>query len=123
MSSTRFPCLQAAKAICRIRLGVVAPIEVWSRMLLCVFMAIYSFFCLLTVLVCLKLVIGYQYFSGAFADNDAGSHRVTCRYARHNGSIGNAQAFDPIDLEIGVYYRDGITSHLGSTRLMPVGND
>src|SRR5580692_238346 len=123
MSSTKFPCRQAVKATCRIRLGVVAPSELWSRMLLCVFIAIYSFCCRLTVSVCLQLVIGYQYFSGAFADNDAGSHSVAGGHAWHNGSIGNTQVFYPIDLEIGVYYRHGITSHLGSTRLMPVGND
>src|SRR5258708_16541334 len=71
----------------------------------------------------LQLVIGYQYFSGAFADNDAGSHCVTCGHARHNRSVGNAQVFDSIYLEIAAYYRHRITSHLGSTCLMPVGND
>jgi hypothetical protein len=38
-------------------------------------------------------MIGLQYFSGAFADNDAGSHRVARRHARHDGSIGNTQVF------------------------------
>src|SRR5258708_13346509 len=67
-------------------------------------------------------MIGFQYFSGALANNDAGSHGVTCRHTRHNGTISNTQIFDPVDLAVGVYNRHGITSHLGSTRLMPVGN-
>src|SRR5260221_14255247 len=67
-------------------------------------------------------MIGFQYLSGALADNDAGSHGVARCYARHDGSISNAQVFDSIDLEVGVYYRDGITSHLGGTRLMPIGH-
>ena len=65
-------------------------------------------------------MIGSQYFSGALADDDAGSHSVAGFYARHNRSVGNTQVFYPIDLEIGVYYRHGITSHLGGTRLMVV---
>src|ERR1700675_3385984 len=68
-------------------------------------------------------MIGSEYFSGAVANNDAGSHAVACRHARHDGSIGNTQVFDSIDLEVGVYDRHGVTPHLGGTRLMPEGND
>src|SRR5260221_8870075 len=68
-------------------------------------------------------MIGFQYFSGALADNDTGSHRVACGHARHDGSIGNTQVFDSIDLEVAINHRHGITSHLGGTRLMPEGND
>ena len=48
-------------------------------------------------------MIGFQYFSGALADNDAGSHGVACRHARHNRGVGNTQVFDSVDLEIAVY--------------------
>jgi hypothetical protein len=41
-------------------------------------------------------MIGFQYLAGALADNDAGSHGVACRYARHDGSIGDTQVFDSI---------------------------
>jgi hypothetical protein len=34
-------------------------------------------------------MIGFQYFSGAFADNEAGSHGVAGCYVRHDGSISN----------------------------------
>jgi hypothetical protein len=45
-----------------------------------------------------------------------------CRgHARHDGSIGNAQVFDSIDLEITVYHRYGITPHFGRVRLMSLG--
>jgi hypothetical protein len=33
-------------------------------------------------------MIGFQYFSGPLADDDAGSHGVAGRYARHDGCIG-----------------------------------
>jgi hypothetical protein len=68
-------------------------------------------------------MIGLQYFSGALADDDAGSHGVAGRHARHDRSIGNAQVFDSTDLEVGVNHRHGGTSHFGGTCLMPVGND
>src|SRR5260221_9849026 len=64
-------------------------------------------------------MIGSEYFSGAFADNDAGSHGVACRHARHNRGVGNTQVFDSVDLEIAVYHRQWVTSHLGGTALMP----
>jgi hypothetical protein len=38
-------CFQAAKAVCRIRPEVMASAEALSRTVLCVFIAIYSFFC------------------------------------------------------------------------------
>src|SRR5258708_15080865 len=68
-------------------------------------------------------MISSQYFSGALADNDAGSHGVAGCYPRHDGSIGNTQVFDSVDFEIGINHRHGITSHPGGTRLMPEGND
>jgi hypothetical protein len=55
--------------------------------------------------------------------NDAGSHGVAGCYAGHDGSIGNTQIFDSIELEIGVYDGHGVTPHFGGTRLMPEGND
>jgi hypothetical protein len=48
-------------------------------------------------------MIGFQYFSGAFADNEAGSHDVAGRHARDDGSIGNTQVFESIDFELGVH--------------------
>src|SRR5260221_13451393 len=66
-------------------------------------------------------MISSQYFSGALADNDAGSHGVAGGHARHDGSIGNTQVFDSIDFEVGVYDGHGITAQLGGTRLMAVG--
>src|SRR5260221_1838517 len=68
-------------------------------------------------------MISSQYFSCALADNDTGSHGVAGRHARHDGSVGNTQAFDSIDFEVAINYRHGIASHLGGIRLMPVGND
>ena len=32
-------------------------------------------------------MIGFQYFSGALTDHDAGSHGVAGGYTRHDGSI------------------------------------
>src|SRR6266436_7336743 len=69
----------------------------------------------------LKLMLSPQNLCGAFADNDAGSHGVAGRHARHDRSIGNTQVFDSIDLEVGVYDQHGVTPHFGGTRLMPVG--
>jgi hypothetical protein len=71
----------------------------------------------------LKLMLSPEELCGAFTNNDAGSHSVAGGYAGHDGSIGNTQVFNSVDLEVGVYHRHGITSHLGGTRLMPVGND
>ena len=68
-------------------------------------------------------MVGFQYFSGALADDDAGSHGVAGRYARHDGCIGNTQTCDSIDFKIAINHRHGITSHLGGTRLMMVSND
>jgi hypothetical protein len=48
-AATKFPCLQAAKAVCRIQSGVVGFAEASLRTVLCVFIAIYSFFCRLAV--------------------------------------------------------------------------
>jgi hypothetical protein len=48
-TSTKLPCLQAAKAVCRIRSEVVASAEALSKTALCVFITIYSFFCRLAV--------------------------------------------------------------------------
>jgi len=46
------------------------------------------------------------------------------RHARPDGSLGNTQVFNSVDLEL-PHYRHGVTSHFsfGGTRLMPVGND
>ena len=57
-------------------------------------------------------MIGFQYYSGALADDNTRSHGITGGYARHDGSSRNTQVFNSIDLEIGINYRDGITSHL-----------
>src|SRR6266404_1047805 len=67
-------------------------------------------------------MIGFQHFSGALADNDAGSHGVTRCGARHNRSIGDSKVVDSKDLEIGINHRHCIPSHLGRTRLMPIGD-
>src|ERR1700730_1809864 len=64
-------------------------------------------------------MIGSEYFYGAFADNDAGSHGIAGRHSWHNRGVGNTQVFDSIDLEVGVYDRHGVTPHLGGTALMP----
>jgi hypothetical protein len=47
-------------------------------------------------------VIGFDYFSGAFADEDAGSHRVADPHARRDGSFGNTQVFNSVDLEVAI---------------------
>jgi hypothetical protein len=48
-------------------------------------------------------MIGFQYFAGAFADNNAGSHYVGYRRARHDGTMGETHVFDSIGLELGIY--------------------
>jgi hypothetical protein len=40
-------------------------------------------------------MIGFQYFSGALADNDTASHGVAGGHARHDGPIGNTQVSIP----------------------------
>ena len=50
-------------------------------------------------------MIGFQYFFGALADNDAGGHGVAGCHPWHDGSIGDTQILDPIDFEIGIYHR------------------
>jgi hypothetical protein len=81
-----------------------------------------SFFCLLAVS---SNCDGFVYkLCSAFsvsplADNDAGSHRIARRHARHYGYVGDAQVFNSIDLEVGVPDRHGATSHLGRAALMP----
>jgi hypothetical protein len=68
-------------------------------------------------------MLGPEDFCGTLADNDAGRRRIAGRYAGHNRSIGNTQLFNPVDFEVTIDYRHGITSHPGGTRLMPIGND
>src|SRR5258708_37669015 len=61
-----------------------------------------------------------QHLSCTLADNNAGRHRVASCHARHDGTVRYAKVVDSIDLEIAVYNRHGIASHLGRTRLMVV---
>jgi hypothetical protein len=59
-------------------------------------------------------MVGFQYFSGALADDDAGSHGVAGRYARHDGCIGNTQTCDSIDFKIATNHQLP-TSNAGRT--------
>src|SRR5258708_28303806 len=71
---------------------------------------------------CSQLVSVPQGFSGTLADDDAGSHGVAGRHARHDRAIGDAKVFDSIDLELGVYHRHRIAPHFRGTRLMEVSS-
>jgi hypothetical protein len=66
-------------------------------------------------------MIGSQYFSGAFADNDAGSHGVACRDPWHDRPIRDTKFFDSISFKIAINHRHWVSAHLGATRLMVVG--
>ena len=62
------------------------------------------------------------YYAGALPNDDAECHGVARCRARHNRSIRDTKIVDAIDLEIAVNDRHCIASHLGRTRLMPVGD-
>lgn len=55
------------------------------------------------------------------ADHDAGRHRVACGYAWHDGGVGDAKAFHPIDLQRAVHDRHGVAAHLRRAGLVPEG--
>jgi hypothetical protein len=67
-------------------------------------------------------VVGFEYFSGAFANDDAGSHRVAGSYAWHDRPIRNTKFFYSINFEIAVNHRHGVSAHFGGARLMPVSH-
>ena len=60
---------------------------------------------------------------GTLADDDAGSHRVTGRHARHDRPVRNAKVVDAIDFQTAIYNGHGVSSHLGCAGLMPVALD
>jgi hypothetical protein len=61
-----------------------------------------------------------QHLCGTLADDDAGSHGVAGRYARHNRPIRDAKVVDSVDFEIAVNHGHWISAHLGSAGLVPV---
>src|SRR5260221_10709034 len=71
---------------------------------------------------CFQPVLVPQGFRGTLADDDAGSHGVAGRHARHDRAIRDAKVFDSIDLKLGVYDRHRIAAHLGSASLMVVSS-
>jgi hypothetical protein len=83
----------------------------------CTLSSLVRLFCL-TVTVFFITYDRLSVFLRRLANNDAGRHGVAGRYARHDRSIVNTQVLDSIDLELAVYHRHGITSHLGGARLM-----
>src|SRR5260221_13047133 len=67
----------------------------------------------------LQLIGGPYGLCSAFANDHARSHRIARCDARHDRSVGDTQVFDSINLELGVHDRQGVTSHLSGTGLMP----
>jgi len=59
---------------------------------------------------------------GTLANDDAWSHGVAGCHAWHDRPIRNTQIFDSIDFKIAINHGHGVSSHLGGTRLMPVGH-
>jgi len=56
-----------------------------------------------------------------FANNDAGCHRVACRYSRQNRRISDAEAIKAVDPKFAVDHGHRVAAHLRRTRLMPEG--
>jgi hypothetical protein len=51
-------------------------------------------------------MVGPEDLSGTLADDHTRSHGIAGRQARYDGSIGNTQVFNSIDLELGIYTTD-----------------
>jgi hypothetical protein len=63
-----------------------------------------------------------QYLSSTFADDDARGHRVAGCHTGHDRSVCDAKTIDSIDLQLAVYDRHFISSHLGSRGLMSIAD-
>src|SRR5262245_653383 len=63
---------------------------------------------------------GAQQLTSPFTDDDAGRHGVASYDARHDGTIGDAQALDAVHSKLGVYDRHRVAAHLCGARLMVV---
>jgi hypothetical protein len=55
-----------------------------------------------------------------FTNHHARGHCVASRQARHDGAVSNTKVVDSIDFELTIYDRHGISSHLGSARLVVI---
>jgi hypothetical protein len=64
-------------------------------------------------------MVAPQYLSSALADDDARSHGVAGGHTRQDGTIGDSEIFDSIDLKFGVDHRHGIAPHFCGAGLMP----
>src|ERR1700681_1670508 len=69
-----------------------------------------------------ECVLGPEDLGGAFADDDAGRHRVSGGDARHDRPVSYAKLFYPIDFQRAVDHRHRVLAHLGGTGLVPVGH-
>jgi hypothetical protein len=62
-------------------------------------------------------MVGSEYFPGALADDDAGSHGVAGGDTWHDRPIRDTKSFDSINFKIAINHRHGVSAHLGGTRL------
>jgi hypothetical protein len=68
-----------------------------------------------------ECVVGLEDLGCAFADDDAGCHRVSGCYPGHDRPVGDAKVFYPIDFQLAVDHGHGVSAHLGGAGLMPIG--
>src|SRR5439155_7324365 len=67
----------------------------------------------------LQLMLRLEDFCRAFTNDHARGHRVARCHAWHDGAVGDPKVVDPIDFQVAINHRHGVSAHLRCTGFVP----